>query len=476
MASLPSRFVLDFTKKRNMNTQTRQHRAARRKTSVLDMAFGVSQKGMLGFFMDMWQRDGDLAGIQVGPQAVHLAVHPDHVRHISIANRQNYDKLRSYDGVREFLLGNGLVTSTGDLWKRQRKLMSPFFTPRGVEAYFPVFLSECAALVERWGTLADKGVRVEMPHEMMRVTAAIILKTMFSMESPEEVMDIQQAVEAMIHFVGSGENPLRPPLWVPSPTNRRYLRARERVHSYVDGLIARRRALPAEVWPDDLLSKLMRARDEATGEAMSDQLIRDEAITIFFAGHETTAKTMTFLWYALAKHPAVASKLHAELQSQLGDGLPAIEDLHRLPYTLQVIKETLRLYPPAPMYVRDAVAADTIDGVDIPAGARVLLVPFATHRHPQFWPDPEQFDPDRWEPEKEAAMHPYQYHPFAAGQRICLGNNFALLEAHVLTAVLAKRFAPLLAVNHEPKLVMKGTLDSANGMPMYVVRRQGVGL
>lgn len=350
--------------------------------------------------------------------------------------------------------------------------MSPFFTPRGIVAFYPVIIDECRNTVDRWNMLADKGMRVDITDEMMRVTAAIILKTMFSMESQDEIEDVKDAVEVMIQFVGSGENPLRPPLWVPSPGNRKYLRARELVHSYIDGLVARRRALPDEQWPDDLLSKLMRARDEATGEAMTDELIRDEAITIFFAGHETTAKTMTFLWYSLAKDSAVTAKLHAELDAELGDRMPSIEDLHRLPYTLQVIKETLRLFPPAPMYVRDAVGPDVIDGVDIPAGTRMLLVPFATHRHPQFWPDPELFDPGRWTPEKEAAMHPYQYHPFAAGGRICLGNNFALLEAHILTAVLAARFAPLLAVNHVPKLEMKGTLASSNGMPMYIVRRR----
>jgi len=230
--------------------------------------------------------------------------------------------------------------------------------------------------------------------------------------------------------------------------------------------------MPEAQWPNDLLSKLMLARDEETGEAMSDTLLRDESVTMFFAGHETTARTMTFTWYALAKHPDVARKLHDEIDAVVGDRLPTIDDLKRMPYTLQIIKETLRLYPAAPLYVRDAVQTDVIDGMRIDAGAQILLSPFLTHRHPGFWPDPERFDPERWLPEREAAMHPYAYHPFAAGQRICLGNNFSLFESHLLLVLLARRFAPTLT---DPQFVtqldMAGTLFSRNGMPMRIMPR-----
>ncbi len=203
---------------------------------------------------------------------------------------------------------------------------------------------------------------------------------------------------------------------------------------------------------------------------MSEGLLRDESITTFFAGHETTARTMTFAWYALATNPHVADKLHAELDSVLGGRTPTLEDLHKLPYTLRVIKEVLRLYPPAPFYVRDAVGGDKLGDFDT-QGLPVLLSPYYTHRHPDFWEDPLEFNPDRWAPELEAKMHPYAYHPFAAGQRVCIGNNFSLLESHILLSLLGREYAPRLVPGFTPKFVMGGTLSTSNGFPMIIERR-----
>lgn len=447
----------------------------RRSRFVVDFAFDVQRKGFLRFFEEAWRQYGDLARFQIGSGTMFLAVHPEHVRHISITNRQNYDKGVSYDIVRELLLGDGLVTSTGALWRRQRRLMAPFFTPRNVEAYLPIFLEDGLWLQKRWEELARQGEVVEMTDEMMRITASIILKTMFSMESDEDILQIKHAVETMIQFVSVGQmNPLRPPLWLPTPHNRAYLQARRLVHAYIDGVIARRRAMPPDEWPDDLLSKLMLARDEESGEAMGDDLLRDEAITIFFAGHETTARTLTFLWYALAQNPEVEAQLHAELDAVVGGGAPTLAQLKQLAYTLQTIKETLRLYPPAPTYVRDALGDDEIDGVPVPAGSRMMLWPYLTHRHADFWQWPLHFDPDRWQPEQEVARHPYAYHPFAAGQRICIGNNFSLFESQVLVALLAARFTPRLLPGFELRLEMAGTLIAKGGLPMRIVARAGV--
>jgi cytochrome P450 len=297
---------------------------------------------------------------------------------------------------------------------------------------------------------------------------------MFSTLPDEEIITIKGDVETMIHYTSAAQsNPFRPPLWIRVGENARFLEARERVHKFINNVIAARRAVPEAEWPDDLLSKLMQARDPESGASIPDSLLRDESITIFFAGHETTARTLTFMFYALAKNPDVAARLHAEVIHVLGshpqDVPPSIDDLKQLPYTLQVIKETLRLYPPAPMYVRDAVGEDVIDGIPISPGTQMMLLPFATHRHPDFWDHPEKFDPDRWTPEAEAARHPYAYHPFAAGQRICIGNNFSLFESHILTAMLARRFiARLVPADHEVQLEMAGTLYSKNGVPMQI--------
>ncbi|HEX5807534.1 MAG TPA: cytochrome P450 [Anaerolineales bacterium] len=430
--------------------------------------WGLSRLGFLECIGELWQQHGDVFQLNILNRRMVVAIHPEAVRHVNVSNRQNYDKLQSYDVVRKFILGNGLVASNGELWRRQRKLMAPFYTPKGVQAYGEIMLKDGYRLLERWSQL--NGQTVEIGEEMTFVTAAIILRAMFSMETDEAIIGMKNAVETMLGYAGHNQTGIFIPLWIPTRSNQEYLRAREMVHSYIMSVIEHRRSQPEAQWPDDFLTRLMQARDEETGEPMSDDLLRDESITTFFAGHETTARTMTFAWYALAENPHVADRLHAELDSVLGERTPALEDLHRLPYTLRIIKEVLRLYPPAPFYIRDALADDRVGGFNT-GGLPVLMSPYYTHRHPDFWENPLEFNPDRWTPEREAAMHPYQYHPFAAGQRVCIGNNFSLLEAHILLSLLAREYAPKLASGFTPKFVMGGTLGTSNGFPMIIERR-----
>ena len=438
---------------------------------TLRFIHGVRRRGFLQFAGELWQKYGDVFQVRFGARTLMFAMHPDVVEHVNVSGRQNYDKLASYDPVRKYLLGEGLVASTGELWRRQRKLMAPFFTPKGVQAYAELMIRDGVRLVERWQTLAQGGAEVEIAREMTIVTASIILRSMFSSETMESIHQMKDAVETMISFVNSPMSSLSLPLWIPTSKNRKYLAARKLVHQSITALIAQRRATDESQWPDDLLTRLMKARDEETGQAMSENLLRDESITTFFAGHETTARTMTFAWYALASSPHVTARLHAELDGVLGGRLPAVDDLRRLPYTLQVVKEILRLYPAAPFYVRDAIGPGKIGGFDVPAGASIMLSPYYTHRHPQFWENPEVFDPDRWTQERDAARHDYAYHPFAVGPRVCIGNNFSLLESHLLLAILAQRFTPRLRPNYEPRWEMRGVLGLANGLPMVIAAR-----
>ncbi|WP_239576530.1 cytochrome P450 [Archangium primigenium] len=440
--------------------------------STLEVLTSIRREGFLGWQMKVWREQGDLVRVRMGAREFVLVTHPEHVRHINVTQREHYDKAESYDVLRELLLGNGIVTAVGDDWRRQRKLMAPFFTPRGVEKFFPIFVSDTQELMERWR--AQQGARrpVEMLDEMMKVTAAVILHSVFSTDSGETLLRIKHSIERMItHITDIQMSPVRIPQWVPTPGNLRFRRAHTLVTGYIQELIARRRTLPAEQWPDDLLTKLMTTRDEETGTLMVEQLLVDNGITMFAAGHETTARTLAFLWYALSQNPEVERRLHAELDAVLGDAPPTISDLKKLPYTLQVVKEVLRLYPAAPMYARDAIADDTLDGVHIPQGTRTIIFTYATHRHPDFWEAPERFDPDRWLPEREAARHAQAYHPFAAGPRICLGNNFSLLETHVMTAMLARRFKMRLKPGHVPQFDLFGTLGSRNGLPMLIEAR-----
>lgn len=429
---------------------------------------GVRKQGFLEFVGGLWREYGDVFQVRIGPRTLVMAMSPDAVEHVSVSRRQNYEKGGSYEPVRNFLTGEGLVASTGELWRRQRKLMAPFFTPKGVQAYAETMIRDSEKLAQRWQGLASAGSEVEISEEMTLVTAAIILRAMFSSESLESINQMKDAVSTMVSFVDNQMTGLRVPLWLPTPKNRRYIAARALVRGYITGLIAQRRAIDEAAWPEDLLTRLMKARDEETGQAMSENLLRDESITTFFAGHETTARTMTFTWYALAANPEVAARLHEELDRVLAGRTPTADDLRRLPYTLQVVKEVLRLYPAAPFYVRDAIAADKIGGFEIPAGAAVMLSPYLTHRHPRFWDEPERFNPDRWTREREAARHGHAYHPFAAGPRICIGNNFSLLESHLLLAILAQRFAPRLRPGFVPRWEMKGTLGLADGLPMVI--------
>jgi cytochrome P450 len=441
--------------------------------STLELLKATRREGFLGWMMKTWRQHGDLFRLRMGSQSLVLVTHPDHVRHVNVTQREHYDKAESYDSLRELLLGNGIVTATGEDWRWQRRLMAPYFTPRGVEKFYPIFLSDTQQLIERWRSRHQgSGRPVEMLDEMMLVTASVILHSVFSTDSDEAVLSIKSSIETLLtHISEVRRRPIQVPLWVPTPGNLRFRRAQKLATGYIRELIARRRAIPPEQWPDDLLTKMMTTRDEEAGTLMAEQLLVDNGFTMFAAGHETTARTLSFLWYALSQNPEVEQRLHAELDSVLGDAPPTLNDLKKLPYTLQVVKEVLRLYPAAPMYARDAVADDELDGFHIPAGTQMLVFSYATHRHPAFWDEPERFDPDRWLPEREAARHAHAYHPFAIGPRICLGNNFSLLETHVMAAMLARRFKLRLKPGHVPQVDMSGTLGSRNGLPMLIEAR-----
>ncbi len=441
--------------------------------SLIEVLRTVRREGFLGFLHGVWREHGDLVRLKMGGRTLLLVAHPEHVQHINVTRRDRWDKGTSYDVLRETVLGNGIVTATGTDWRRQRKLMAPFFTPRGIEKYYPIFTADTERLMQRWrAEHAGTGRPVEMLEEMMEVTAAVILHSVFSTETGPTLERIKGAIERLVsHIAKSQMQPMQAPRWMPTPANLRFRRDYAEVTEYIRGLVQQRRALPREQWPADLLTDLMATPDEETGSTMAEGLLIDNGLTMFAAGHETTARTLSFLWYALSQNPEVEARLHAELDEVLGDGPPTLEALKRLPYTLRVVKEVLRLYPAAPLYARDATADDELDGVPLPGGTPALLFAYASHRHPDFWDEPERFDPDRWLPEREAARPQGAFHPFATGPRVCLGNHFSLLETHVMTAMIARRFRVRMKPGHVPQLEFFGTLGSRNGLPMIVEAR-----
>ena len=432
----------------------------------------LGQKGILDAMHDFWKEYGDIFEVQVGPKKIIVAIHPEHVRHITMTNSKNYEKLESYDPVRKYIIGNGIVTSIGALWKRQRRMMAPFYTPKGVQDYSDIMLRDTIDVAARWERLAKEAPDVEMFDEMAMITASIILKAVFSTESEDDILQIKEAVETMVSYSGTIQaSVLKVPDWFPTKRNQTYWKARQITHDYINGILDERLAMDEADYPDDLLSKLITLEDPETGERMSRELLLDEALTNFFAGYETSARTMSYAWYALSTFPEVKAKLHEELDSVLGDEPPTLDTLKKLPYTLRVIKETLRLYSPAPAYAKDVVDDDVIDGYRIEKGTMVMLFPYLTHRHPDFWEDPLRFDPDRHSPEATKARHSQAYHPFGAGARICIGNHFSLLETHIILAILGKQFDPQLPADYKANFVMQGMLHITNGLPMKIVKR-----
>ncbi len=442
--------------------------------SAFELMVNIRREGgFLGFLLKVWREHGDLVMLKIGGRSVLLVADPDLVQHINVTGRDKWDKGASYDGLRDKLLGDGIVTATGVSWRRQRKLMAPFFTPKGIAKYFPIFVADTERMMERWRAgCAGTGKPVEILDEMMGVTASVILHAVFSTESGPTLDKVRHNIEFLVTESAKGQSrPVSLPSWVPTPNNVKYKRAYREVTDYIRELINQRQAIPQDQWPDDLLTDLMVTKEEETNTTMAEQLLVDNGLTMFAAGHETTARTLSFLWYALSQNPEVEARLHAEVDEVLGDEAPTLEAMKQLPYTLRVVREVLRLYPAAPLYARDAIEDDVLAGVPIPKGTPSLPFAYATHRHPAVWQDPERFDPDRWLPEREAERPASSFHAFATGPRICLGSHFSLLETHIMTAMIARRFRIRNKPGHVPHVEFFGTLGSKNGLPMLIEER-----
>ena len=452
--------------KKNNDEKTDRH-----SRFVVGFAWDVYRHGILNVFIKAWKRYGVFVKLKIGSGYLFLVIDPDDARKILITDRDNYEKLTSYDAVRELLLGNGIFTSIGKQWKKQRRLISPFFTPKTVNEFYPSMVKGCEEMLKRWGKKAEDQDVFEVVDEMMFVTAMIVLKALFSVDDKDDLEKIKNSVETMITFTSGYQlNPLSLPLWIPVKKNRKYLQAREHIHSYLSKVIAQRRLKDQNEWPEDLLSELMSTKDDETGLPMSDELLRYEVITIFFAGHETTARTVGFCLYELSKKPDCQKKVFAEVDKFMTD-IPSLEELNNLDYTRRVIKETMRLYPVVPVYIRDAKEKSEINGVPVPAKSTMVLFPYLTHRDERYWDKPEVLDPDRWLTEAGKVASNKAYHPFGMGKRTCMGNNFAILESLMIISTLLRRFVIKTIPGHEIKLEIQGTLISGNGLPMMVERR-----
>jgi cytochrome P450 len=390
----------------------------------------------IAFFTWLHETYGDVAMASIGKRGVGLVNHPDYVRELLVTQHKNFRKSRTLQRA-VILLGQGLLTSEGELHRRQRRLAQPAFHRDRIAAYAATMVRLSEATNARWRA----GAVVDMHKEMMRLTLAIAAETLFSADVEREADEIGSALTTSMNMFGRLNSPYGPLLdRLPLPSTRRFERARERLEATIYRIIAERRA--SSEARDDLLSMLLSAQDEesAAGEGMTDLQVRDEVLTLFLAGHETTANALTWSWLLLADHPEVAARLRDELAHVLGGGAPSFDDVPLLVYTRQVLAEAMRLYPPAWIVGRQAIDDCEIGGYTIPAGAMVFASQWLIHRDPRFFEDPLKFDPDRWTPERESALPRYAYFPFGAGVRKCIGESFAWTEGVLVLASLAQQW------------------------------------
>jgi cytochrome P450 len=408
---------------------------------------------------------GDVVRWRLGPVTVYLLRHPDAVQRVLVDQHRNYDKkTRGYDALRMFL-GNGLLTSEGDFWKRQRRIAQPAFHRQRIADFGRTMVGLTEDMLQRWAPIAARGEALDIAEEMTALTLRIVAKTLMSTDVTVDDREIGRSVETLNAFARDLMiNPITVPVSLPTPKNRKFRRAADTLERALNRIIEQRRRTGEDA--GDLLSMLMDARDAETGESMSDSQLRDEAMTIFMAGHETTANALAWTLYLLSIHPDVQRKLLEELRDVLAGRSPGIDDLPRLPYLQQVVKESMRLYPPAWSIGRRAIAEDEIDGYRIEANRLIILSSWVTHRDPAFWPNPEGFDPDRFTPQAEKARPRYAYFPFGGGPRLCIGANFAMMEAQLVLATILPRYVPSLVPGHPVVPDPMITLRPAHGLRM----------
>lgn len=426
---------------------------------------------------------GKVTMARFGPMKYVVVQDPAAIKHVLLDNVKNYVKSRNYKGLK-LILGNGLLTSEGDFWRKQRKLSQPAFHRERMSGFVDAMVHSTKTAIDRWNEMG-KGASFEtdVHEEMMRLTFHIVGLTLLSCDLLGEAEQTGKALTVAMYFANEYAESLAPmPLWVPTAKNRKFVAARASLDEMVFRIIGERRAKrdssanPLQKKPDrkgDLLDMLMEARDEETGEGMSDRQLRDEVMTLVLAGHETTANALTFTLYLLSKHPDVARRLFAEVNDVLGDRAPTLADLPKLSLTKRVLDESMRLYPPAWMFERQALADDEINGHFVPKGAVIGVCTYILHRDADNFENPEGFDPDRFLADAPGAKDrsKYAYLPFGGGARICIGNAFALMEAQIVLAMMIQKYKfdllPMTKLELDPVI----TLRPRGGLKMKMTAR-----
>lgn len=417
----------------------------------------------LGVVSDLVEGWGDYVSFPVAGIYLVLINHPDGVSHVLSRSGDRYKKSDTYRHLK-LLVGEGLLTSEGDLWRRQRRIVQPLFRKRELGRFTPLITHSTAEMLGEWRR-RPPNQPIDLSVEMTRLTLHVVGRALLGADLGDDVDVIGEQMGVALPFLLNRLSGLfNVPLWMPMPSHLRFRRAIRELDRIVDGLIAERSAGGAAADSKDLLTMLVNARDPETGEAMGARQLRDEVVTFLVAGHETTANALVWILYQIANHPQVEERLLAEAREVLGERTPTAEDLPNMPYTRGVILEGMRLYPPVWVVEREALADDVVMGHRIPQGSWLLLPTYTVHRHPKFWDDPERFDPERFLPERSAGRHKAAYFPFGAGQRKCIGEAFAMFEMQLAVPMLLRAFHLELVPNHPVVPVPRITLYPRHGL------------
>jgi len=421
---------------------------------------------MLGFLKRVSDEYGDIVYYKLGSRKMYLLNNPEHIKDVLVTNNHNFEKSRALKRTK-IILGEGLLTNEGEPHIKQRRTIQPVFHHQRIKSYGDVMADYASRVGEDW----QNGSVVNIHKEMMKLTLYIVSKTIFDSDMESESDEIGQCLTGLVTLFPQMIFPYSEYLDnLPLPANRRFQNAKSKLDKIIYGLIEERRTNPGD--KTDLLSMLLEAKDEEGGcEGMTDEQVRDEALTLFLAGQESTANSLVWTWYLISTHPQVGKKIFDEINSVLNGRLPNLDDLGKLSYTQNVFKEALRLYPPAWAVARHVKEDYEVGGYVIPAGADIFMSQYVVHRDPRLYREPDRFIPERWSSDETKDLPRFAYFPFGGGTRRCIGEPFAWMEGVILIATIASKWKMKL-VPHQ-KIVPQAliTIRPKNGMNMILEKR-----
>jgi cytochrome P450 len=428
-------------------------------------------RDMLGFLLRVKEKYGDIAYYKLGTRKMYLLSNPEHIKDVLITHNRNFTKSRALQRAK-IVLGEGLLTNEGASHIKQRKIIQPIFHQKRIRGYGDTMAAYSQHLTTAW----ENGGVLDIHKEMMRLTLAIVSKTLFDADVESESDEIGKSLTNLVSLFPRLLFPYSEYLdKLPLPGNKKCNDAIEHLDNIIYGLIDERRS--GGTGREDLLTMLLEAQDnddldnEGNGGRMSDKQLRDEALTLFLAGQESTANSLTWTFYLISQHPEVERKMHEEIVSVLDGRVPALDDLGKLSYTQKVFKEALRLYPPAWAVVRRAIEDYTVEGYFVAAGTDIFMSQYVVHRDPRFYKEPLRFDPDRWTSEFESRLPKFAYFPFGGGPRRCIGEPFAWMEGVIIIAAIISDWKMRLVPNQKIVPDALITIRPKNGMKMILEKR-----